>query len=783
MTSLHEFAGTEPFESRASKSVVLIGRAVWAFRDSLEPFVGIELVLVNVSRDAARSAQCIELSRSRTVPQVFLNDEHIGNANTCDVFNKCGELGRKLRALAQTPSTQFPPELKAAFVKLTDDMAFSSQPSLAQVRALAGFGFRSLVNLVHKGERCYLRSESVVATTAGISYTHIPPAHRPNIPISHIEVDLIPSRPMPAAGDLECIRGRSTTAAGAAASRECCPRATAASSGSDSKHTLEFERKAAGGAASSGSSPRQVRSQFTQRLKRPARRHSDSDAFALEAATATTSPHIPSNLPDTPGERAGRGLCSRAQDNAPGVVTRGLSTGMAAYRQCSPSSGAVAAAAKASGGRCHEIGSSDAGVLEVGGSGAFASPVLGPSVSSGPHASMVHPLTPSPMLAASAGSADTIPALATASGGQLEAIIEEEEAAAALRGVTVQTMQGRCCSRTAVAGESAATGPPSSASPAAADSSTRGPLLSRARNASGDSSGRARSASMSSAEEALRLSADAAVTHDLMPLRQQPPTTPAVSANVATHSSPTFVSRNEGGDSATTPTPAAIRQAAAASRAAKCSASSDSAPLADYAATEASSAGPSTVWTMRPDDLDGRAALVLPTRSPAGQSNGVAAKRAVGVAGDGDDDDDAGSETPSAGSTAQWKLAASALKAPSEAGSDMMDRAVWTPQWCRRVLDVLDACRKPVLVHCQTGVAACAVGLIRAGRQLKATPRQVARWGADLGHSFASHGDLEACISTLLAEHRAAAAPPALAEVDGESDGVSSLAATPEADV
>jgi len=78
------------------------------------------------------------------------------------------------------------------------------------------------------------------------------------------------------------------------------------------------------------------------------------------------------------------------------------------------------------------------------------------------------------------------------------------------------------------------------------------------------------------------------------------------------------------------------------------------------------------------------------------------------------------------------------------------DVAVWTPQWCTRVLKTIDEAKKPVIVHCQTGVAACAAGLIRSARLLKASPRQVITWGNSLGHNLTSHADLEMCISELV---------------------------------
>jgi hypothetical protein len=378
------------------------------------------------------------------------------------------------------------------------------------------------------------------------------------------------------------------------------------------------------------------------------------------------------------------------------------------------------------------------------------------------------------MLTPSAASLEAVPALANVP-QPLEAIIEEEEAAAALRGVTMQTMQATTYPLPAATDSG-------SSMQASHESGGSTRLLDRGRHTSVDSTGRVRSASMSSAELSSRLAADTAASLATV--------CPAVTENDGCderhNGRETEAKEERGGETAAQQTTdgAVLGSVAVTERAARAAQlghglvmePEEDGSVAGYAATEATSAGPSTVWTMRQDDLDGRAAMghLVHQRRAAERAERAGRATAGDDAEEDDDDDTAGSDTQSIGSSAQWQAASSALKqaaAASAAESEIHDRAVWTPEWCRRVLAVLESSKKPVLVHCQTGVAACAIGLIRAAKQLKATPRQVARWGADLGHSFSSHGDLEACISVLLADPAdGAGTPSSLAEVDAEAE-------------
>lgn len=89
-------------------------------------------------------------------------------------------------------------------------------------------------------------------------------------------------------------------------------------------------------------------------------------------------------------------------------------------------------------------------------------------------------------------------------------------------------------------------------------------------------------------------------------------------------------------------------------------------------------------------------------------------------------------------------------------GRDALD--VYTVEWARRVLHAIDACQKPVLVHCETGVAACTLVLLRAALAKKSGPKQVLKWARDLGHPLDDHDDLAAIVLQILhaaSHHRA----------------------------
>jgi len=123
---------------------------------------------------------------------VFFNREHLGNAGSCSVFSQCGELKRRLLLLAATPHDGLPaPE--ATLTKVDADVAFSSQPTSAQLSSLAKFGFKSVVCLSHSDELGVLPVESAIAASTGLQYIRAPPSVPALVSTSHVEVDLIPN--------------------------------------------------------------------------------------------------------------------------------------------------------------------------------------------------------------------------------------------------------------------------------------------------------------------------------------------------------------------------------------------------------------------------------------------------------------------------------------------------------------------------------------------------------------------------------------------------------------
>jgi glutaredoxin/protein tyrosine phosphatase (PTP) superfamily phosphohydrolase (DUF442 family) len=515
--------------------------AVLPFKDEIEPYYGIELYIVDVSADAARSAQVIALTKSRTLPQAFFNDEHIGNADTCSVFAKCGELAKRLKALAGKPSSSFPPEPEAAFVKLTDDLAFSSQPTLSQIRGLHDFGFATLINFVHPSERCFLRSEEVLAAASGMHYLHLPPDTPPHIPISHIEVDLIPGM-------------RDPSPSGKAAQ---CP----------------------------------LRKPTPSRSHIPRRMSADDASIVMLPKRASDDLRSPQLRPTLSAD------LSAKQSHSSLLVT---------------------------------------GVYDQTDASTCPSPLFVPA---------------------------PCPPVSTSGTKPLGAIVEEEEAQVSKRGVTVEAVRESDCR-----------------CPDQPSTLLLGPSISAE---SGDSfpAYRGHSPSQSLAESIHSNVAPAA-------LANQDSTAPHTPTGSVAESCSKLREPSEG----------------------------DQSSVWDS----------STVWTLRHDDLEGRVAL---PRTPAAPV----------------------SDTTASQESIPTKREHHLSTASADHESPLpMDEATWTPDWCLRAIEAVAAAEKPVLIHCQTGVAACAVGLIRSARQLKVGPKQVFHWANSLGHNLASHGDLELCVATLV---------------------------------
>lgn len=630
--------------------------AVLPRKDSLQPYFGIELCLVDVSKDAARSAQCIALTGSRTVPHVFFNEEHIGNANKCQQFDMCGELCRRLCALATQPSASFPPEPEASFIKLTEDLAFASQPTLNQIRSLGSIGFRSVVSLVHEDEPCYLRSEGVVAGTSGLQFFRISPQTAPRIPISHIEVDLLPGLATPA-GPRPCSAAAPRLAASVSAPplddsarhRRSGAAPTARGSPLHRSHHLAPSDRSAGSGPRSGCSPLVV-----------PERVDEGDAVSSSEGSSVDDVPPCSHAPPPP--HCQRVMCDLHMDQsaAPTCAASQSESTMPPPLEIGPPAAVVKASSTS---RRPAEGPEDEFDLPV-------------------------------------AVADSLPASIVASTSPLAAIIREEEAAAARRGVTMEQVEstpgaagedGPCCAslmrRDGAPYHHHSVPVTHRPTPLNSDDTTTRqrrnstdptaltpPTVERERARSVESAPHARTAPPSSNRRSRLPPSPVAESTDETDERS-PPRPPAQPAHAETLVPPLLASWGLGRGSPRLGGSASARSS-----------------IADESDI-------SSVWSMQNDDLDGRP---------------------VDVWGD-----------------------------PSSRSS------VWTTSWCRQVLAVLDTCRKPVLVHCQTGVAACTVSLLRVARSMAATERQVITWAKEFGHDIAAHHDLDACVAVLVSERDA----------------------------
>jgi glutaredoxin 3 len=64
---------------------------------------GVEFVEIDVMSDSVRRGEMIELSGRRTVPQIFIDDRHIGGFDDLSALNSGGELD-PLLALTSKPA-------------------------------------------------------------------------------------------------------------------------------------------------------------------------------------------------------------------------------------------------------------------------------------------------------------------------------------------------------------------------------------------------------------------------------------------------------------------------------------------------------------------------------------------------------------------------------------------------------------------------------------------------------------------------------------------------------
>jgi protein tyrosine phosphatase (PTP) superfamily phosphohydrolase (DUF442 family)/glutaredoxin len=132
---------------------------------------------VDVSREGAYAAFCIRTTGTFTVPHVFFNEEYVGKAENIlamDAESKGGSnvLRGKLRELAAKPSPDpaFPPAPDAALVKVTERLAFSAQPTLAQLGGLRAFGIASVLNILRPDSPAFNAREEVIVRGDGVAY-------------------------------------------------------------------------------------------------------------------------------------------------------------------------------------------------------------------------------------------------------------------------------------------------------------------------------------------------------------------------------------------------------------------------------------------------------------------------------------------------------------------------------------------------------------------------------------------------------------------------------------
>lgn len=127
--------------------------------------------------DGARAAQCISyVGGTTTVPHVFFNRKYVGDANSL-IDMESNELERLLSLLREAAAEDcqdFPPTPDASMIKITDGEAFSSQPTVAQLRGLHSFGFRSLINVLDPEDQAYFCQECAIIKSTGIDYFHMP---------------------------------------------------------------------------------------------------------------------------------------------------------------------------------------------------------------------------------------------------------------------------------------------------------------------------------------------------------------------------------------------------------------------------------------------------------------------------------------------------------------------------------------------------------------------------------------------------------------------------------
>jgi len=126
----------------------------------------LDIVRVNCTTEKAFIAFLIRATGTATVPHVFFNDEYLGDSQQVLFLDHVCEKGYnilrdKLIHLAKHPSplNSFPPSPDAVLYKVTDTLAFSSQPTEKQLGDMGVFGIETVVNILRPDSPVYMTRE------------------------------------------------------------------------------------------------------------------------------------------------------------------------------------------------------------------------------------------------------------------------------------------------------------------------------------------------------------------------------------------------------------------------------------------------------------------------------------------------------------------------------------------------------------------------------------------------------------------------------------------------